>query len=232
MKNIELPGLPGVEITLRPSARARRYGLRVSRADGRVTLTLPVRAKERDAIAFAVSQTDWLIKALGQIAPVRQVAFGQMIPFDGVEHLIVPAKLRAPRIEAGQILVPEDPARLALRVQTLFRHIARQRLQTASEQYAAQIGRSFRKITLRDTRSRWGSCSADGSLSYSWRLVMAPPVVLEYVAAHEVAHLAQMNHSPAFWAVVGAICPDYATHRAWLRREGSALHAIRFDTAD
>jgi predicted metal-dependent hydrolase len=90
------------------------------------------------------------------------------------------------------------------------------------------LGRRYTRLTLRDTRSRWGSCSATGALSYSWRLILAPPRVLDYVAAHEVAHLAQMNHSPAFWAEVARLMPDYESPRAWLRREGSALHRYRF----
>ncbi|MGR3434759.1 MAG: M48 family metallopeptidase, partial [Shimia sp.] len=81
---------------------------------------------------------------------------------------------------------------------------------------------------LRDTRSRWGSCSAAGGLNYSWRLVMAPPEVLDYVAAHEVAHLAQMNHSPRFWAEVAGLMPGYEAPRGWLRRHGADLHRYRF----
>jgi predicted metal-dependent hydrolase len=91
------------------------------------------------------------------------------------------------------------------------------------------LGRRFSRLSLRDTRSRWGSCSSRGGLSYSWRLILAPPDVLDYVAAHEVAHLAEMNHSPAFWALVARLCPGYQAPRGWLRREGAGLHRYRFD---
>src|SRR5690606_4279045 len=106
--------------------------------------------------------------------------------------------------------------------------VARDRLATASDRYAVALGRPYGRLTLRDTRSRWGSCSAAGDLMYSWRLVMAPAEVLDYVAAHEVAHLAEMNHSPAFWDVVARLCPDYRRHRTWLRANGGALHRVRF----
>ena len=109
-----------------------------------------------------------------------------------------------------------------------IRAVPPDRLAAASDHYAALLGRRHTRLTLRDTRSRWGSCSAKGALGYSWRLILAPPDVLNYVAAHEVAHLAQMNHSPAFWAEVARLMPDYETPRAWLRREGGALHRYRF----
>ncbi|TNE83554.1 MAG: M48 family peptidase [Rhodobacteraceae bacterium] len=223
-----IPELPDLELVLRRSGKARRFSLRVSRVDGRVALTIPRGASERAALAFARAQTDWLRKVLDEVAPVRQVRFGVEIPFEGRALRIEPGALRAPRIEGERLIAPEDPARLGVRLETFFKHAARVRLQAASERYAGQLGRPFSSITLRDTRSRWGSCSASGALSYSWRLIMAPPEVLDYVAAHEVAHLAEMNHSPAFWRVVAELRPGFKAERAWLKRDGSALHAIRF----
>jgi predicted metal-dependent hydrolase len=110
----------------------------------------------------------------------------------------------------------------------VLKALARDRLTEASDRHAAALGRRYTRLTLRDTRSRWGSCSSAGALMYSWRLILAPPEVLDYVAAHEVAHLAQMNHSPAFWAEVARLCPSYPTHRTWLRRSGDTLHRYRF----
>ena len=99
--------------------------------------------------------------------------------------------------------------------------MARERLQAASERFATQVDRKINRVTLRDTRSRWGSCSEAGNLMYSWRLILAPSDVLTYVAAHEVAHLVEMNHSQAFWDVVADLCPNYAEPRKWLRQEGA-----------
>jgi hypothetical protein len=117
------------------------------------------------------------------------------------------------------------PARIA----AFLKVRARDRLAAASDHYAAQIGRKVVQISLRDTRSRWGSCTPDGALMYNWRLIMAPPAVLDYVAAHEVAHLIEMNHSPAFWAVVARIYPNWQVQRDWLKRNGAVLQAVRFD---
>lgn len=223
-----LPELPEVPLVLRRSARARRMSLRVSRLDRTVTLTLPVRGKIADALDFARSQSDWLRRTLEAMPEVRRPRYGDLLPFEGQLLRLEQGSLRAPRIEDGRFLIGAPPETLPIRLEAYLKHCARIRLHAASARYAAVLGRPFRKITLRDTRSRWGSCAADGSLSYSWRLIMAPPTVLDYVAAHEVAHLAQMNHSPAFWAEVARLCPGYARERAWLKREGGALQAIRF----
>ncbi|HGG06475.1 MAG TPA: M48 family peptidase, partial [Aliiroseovarius sp.] len=120
------------------------------------------------------------------------------------------------------------PEKTGARLAALFKHHARQRLGEASDRYAAALGRPYSGLSLRDTRSRWGSCSAEGRLMYSWRLIMAPPEVLDYVAAHEVAHLAEMNHSPAYWAGLARLMPDYKAPRLWLRKNGADLHAVRF----
>ena len=228
LTRISLPDGTEIALRLRRSARARRYALRVSRHDGAVTLTLPQRGTEREALRFAQGQLDWIARTLAEIAPPAVVQFGMDLPFEGRPLRLTPARLRAPQIEGDALLAPEDPARLGTRLEAFLKLAARQRLQAATETHAARLGRPFASITLRDTRSRWGSCSHAGALSYNWRLVMAPPAVLDYVAAHEVAHLAEMNHSPAFWAVVAQLCPGYRTERAWLKREGGALQAIRF----
>jgi len=115
-----------------------------------------------------------------------------------------------------------------VRAKAFLKLRARDELAAASDRYAAMVGRSYTRLSFRDTRSRWGSCSSEGVLMYSWRLIMAPPAVLDYAAAHEVAHLVEMNHSPAFWAVVARICPDYEDYRGWLRKNGDVLHRVNF----
>lgn len=223
-----LTDLPDVDLRIRRCGRARRISLRVSRFDASVTLTVPLRVSLADAMAFARAQTEWLKQALARVPDVRRPAFGQALPFRGENLIITAAQVRAPAIAGDRLLMPPDPEQLGLRLEAFFKHCARLQLHSASTRYATQLGLPFRRITLRDTRSRWGSCAADGSLSYSWRLIMAPGAVLDYVAAHEVAHLAQMNHSPAFWAVVAQLRPGYVSERAWLKQNGNALHAIRF----
>ena len=135
---------------------------------------------------------------------------------------------RAARIEDDSLVLPGDPGRAGVRAVAYLKVLARDRLVAACDHHAGRLGHGFTKVSLRDTRSRWGSCTSDGGLMFSWRLIMAPPAVLDYVAAHEVAHLAQMNHSQAFWVVVDRLCPGYSAHRAWLREQGQSLHGYRF----
>jgi predicted metal-dependent hydrolase len=115
-----------------------------------------------------------------------------------------------------------------VRVQTFLKALARTRLVAASDRYALAVGKGFTRISLRDPRSRWGSCTANGALMYAWRLVMAPHAVLDYVAAHEVAHLVEMNHSAAYWAVVSRVYPGWKVQRDWLHTHGAGLQAWRF----
>jgi len=223
-----LPGDPPVTLVLRRSARARRFALRVSRLDGQVMLSMPLRASEAEALAFARDKAGWIRGALAGAPPRQPVVGGAVLPFEGRALTITAAKVRAVRVEGEALLVPPGEDRLAARVEAFLKLAARQRLQAESEACAERIGRRIRQISLRDTRSRWGSCTAGGRLMYSWRLIMAPATVLDYVAAHEVAHLAEMNHSPAFWAVVAGLCPGYGAERQWLRRHGPALHRVDF----
>lgn len=223
-----LPGNPPVELSLRRSPRARRISLRVSGLDGRVTLTLPRGVPEAEALDFARTKVDWLRAQLAQRPVTVAVTHGLELPLEGQVMRIVQGTGRRVVSDGTTLHVPGDPDTAGARLEGWLKARARDRLAAASDHYAGLLGQGYSRITLRDTRSRWGSCSSSGALSYSWRLIMAPPEVLDYVAAHEVAHLAEMNHSPAFWAVVSRLMPGYGTQRAWLRREGGALHRYRF----
>jgi predicted metal-dependent hydrolase len=202
--------------------------LRVSRLDGRVTLTLPQRTPAREGVSFLQSKESWLRGHLSDLRPVAQVQIGEDVLFRGVPFKVVAGRRARAVIGADAIEVSQNKPTGA-QVKALFRHHARDALAAASDHYARAVGQTYARLSIRDTRSRWGSCSSQGTLMYSWRLIMAPPAVLDYVAAHEVAHLVEMNHQPAFWNVVAGICPDYATHRAWLRAHGDSLHRISFD---
>jgi predicted metal-dependent hydrolase len=222
-----LPGSPPIAITLRRNARARRFSLRVAADGTRVTLTLPARAREAEAMAFARSQEGWLRATLARMPVATTVAPGRVIPVEGVALQVAHGTGRL-RIEGTSLVVPGDPAQAGARVAAWLKVLARTRLAAAADRHAAALGRPYSRLALRDARSRWGSCSAQGALMFNWRLVMAPPAILDYVAAHEVAHLAEMNHSPAFWAVVTRLCPDWQARRAWLRANGGALQAWHF----
>jgi len=223
-----LTGDPPIEIALKRSARARRLSLRVSRLDGRVTLSLPKRVPVEEALAFAQEKEHWIRKHLEQQPKTEKVQIGGQVLFEGRLLKIVPEITRRVRVEQDALVVPDQPARTAAQIRAFLKVAARDRLQAASDHYASAVGCPYARLTLRDTRSRWGSCTAEGNLMYSWRLVMAPAEVLRYVAAHEAAHLKELNHSPAYWSVVEKIYPDYQAPRSWLRKNGGLLHQYSF----
>lgn len=225
-----LPGSPPVEVHLKRSVRARRFSLRVSRLDGKVTLSMPARAREGEAMAFLRGNEDWLRQTLSAMpeSAQRSVGHGAVIAVEGRELTLTSATGRGVRVEDDRLLVAGDPVTMGPRVAAWLKVLARDRLASASTRYAELVGRRYSSLAIRDTRSRWGSCSPDGRLMYSWRLILAPPPILDYVAAHEVAHLVELNHSAAYWKVVTDICPDWKAHRAWLKTHGSTLHRLRF----
>lgn len=223
-----LPGNPPLTLTLRRSARARRIALRVSALDGGITLTLPEGASEAEALAFARSKADWLRARTAERPGAVAVALGAALPVEGRVLTLAPVEGRSVRAEGDLLRVPGPAGQAGARAQGWLKALARDRLAAAADRHAAALGLPYSRITLRDTRSRWGSCSSAGALSFSWRLAMSPPEVLDYVAAHEVAHLAEMNHSPAFWAVVRRLYGPCEAPRRWLREEGPGLHRYRF----
>lgn len=223
-----LYGAPDVPITLRRSGRARRISLRISQLDGRVTLTLPNGVPEAEALAFARQKEPWIRSHLDRREEDVRIQLGSMVPFGGQAHEVVQGVGRRVVIGDGLIAIPGDELRMGARLVGHFKQLARVRLVHASDIYADRLGKTYQRISIRDTRSRWGSCSTAGTLMYSWRLIMAPEQVLDYVAAHEVAHLVEMNHSPAYWAQVTKIFGDYKPPRKWLRAHGNELHRYRF----
>ena len=230
MGQIRLAGNPEIAVTVRRSARARRLSLRISQLDGRVTLTLPKRVPEAEGRAFLLAKEGWLRGHLARQGDVVHVAIGARIPVEGALHDVAVGAGRSVRQEDGVLYVPGPEARAPARLQGYLKTLARDRLAAASDHYAARLGRPYTRLTLRDTRSRWGSCTSEGGLMYSWRLVLGHPEVLRYVAAHEVAHLRHMNHSQAFWDEVERLYGDWRAPRKWLRDHGSELHRYRFDT--
>lgn len=230
MTNHSLPGAPDIPLLLRRSARARRISLRISQLDGRVTLTLPKRIPEREALAFAREKEAWIRKHLAARGTDVAVTAGAMVPIGGQLHEVVPATGRRVSFEEGRVLVPGAEDRIGKRLSGHLKTLARARFAESSDHFSERLGRPYSAITLRDTRSRWGSCTTEGRLMYSWRLILAPPNVLDYVVAHEVAHLAEMNHSPAFWDEVTRLYGSYKEPRRWLRTHGNDLHRYRFES--
>lgn len=181
-----------------------------------------------EAIDFARDHEGWMRKHLSKRLKPLPINFGGSVLFDGEYRRIEPRSGRAVRFDDGVLYVPGNSEKLRSKLRAYFKTMARERMVAASVHYANLLEKPIGRITLRDTRSRWGSCSSDGNLMYSWRLVMAPRPVQAYVAAHEACHLIEMNHSDAYWALVARIYPDYKTHRNWLKKNGALLHRYAF----
>ncbi len=216
------------QVQWRRSRRARRVSLRIDASRGLVVLTLPLRAGRAAGMALLADHADWVADRLAALP--GQVAFvpGAAVPVDGVAHPIrhVPQGRGGAWLEAGELCVAGDIAFLARRTTDFLRAEARRRLGALSAAIATPAGLVARRVTVKDTRSRWGSCNAAGTLMYSWRLVMAPAHVQHYVVAHEVAHLRHMNHGPQFWALVEALTPHRRSAVAWLHAHGAGLLRI------
>jgi predicted metal-dependent hydrolase len=209
---------------------ARRFTLRVRAARGDVVLTMPTRASLKAAQAFATLHAGWVAERIERARKPIPFAPGQLIPVRGVLHRLEwkPGLRRRVWLEgdgAPPLLCVSGPAStVAQAVGVFLRAEARHDLLQAVSIHAAAVQRPVTGLTLRDTRSRWGSCTARGSLNFSWRLVLAPPGVLDYLAAHEVAHLVHMNHSDAFWALTRRLAPQMDEAERWLKQHGPGLH--------
>jgi predicted metal-dependent hydrolase len=219
-----------VTIAVRVSARARSYRLSIPHSGGPV-LTVPSHGRWGEAEAFLNRQTGWLEARLKHAAPAVSFAEGAVIPLRGVDHVLVATgKLRG-RVEpqhgatGPSLLIPGEPEHHARRLIDWMKTEAHGDLSARCTIHARRLGVSFKSISMRSQATRWGSCSSRGSLNFNWRLVMAPPFVLDYVAAHEVAHLVEMNHSQAFWDTVERTLPEMDRGRAWLKAHGRTLMA-------
>ena len=220
-----------VPLIVRRSDRARRISLRLARRRRAVELVVPKGVPLAHGLAFVTRQREWLARRLADVPAPVPFAHGVTVPFRGEPHLIVHVPQRRGTVwretdatGAARLCVAGDARHLPRRLTDWLKEQARRELLRACRHYAGAMGLSFRRLAVRDQSSRWGSCSAKGTLSFSWRLILAPPFVLDYLAAHEVAHLAHMNHSPAFWRLVRAHCPHVDAAEAWLKREGRSLH--------
>ncbi len=218
-----------IPVTFRRNVRARRVILRMDEAGDGILLTLPRGANPDRALDFAASQAAWIWSQRGRRAVPVPFGPGAVVPLRGVPHELVhrPGGRGPVWTEAGPgpaICVSGRPEHVERRVIDWLKREARRDLSAASNTYAERMGARYARLTLRDTASRWGSCSSNGALSYSWRLILAPSHVLDYVAAHEVAHLVEMNHSKPFWTLVERHCPRAREARGWLKTSGKSLH--------
>lgn len=221
-----------VAVDLRRHPRARNYTLRMAGPARPPVLTMPKRGSLSEARRFLDRHSGWLRSQIDKLPPATTIADGQPFPLRGVLYTIRhdPAARGTVTVQADPddplLIVAGDPRHLRRRVLDYMKREARKDIEWAVIRHSLAVGVRARAIRLRDQTSRWGSCSPDGQLSFSWRLVMAPPFVLDYLAAHEVAHLRELNHSQRFWRLCESLCPETAAARRWLGHNGPALHAI------
>ena len=222
-------------VRLQRHSQARRYTLRIHAANREVVLTIPPRGSVRQAKEFAQKHGAWIAGRLRRLPDAAPFAHGAVLPLRGVEHRIDHRKGARGTvwIETGpgtpRLCVAGEAPHLPRRVRDYLKREARRHLETASRTAGQALGVDIKRVSVRDQSSRWGSCSTTGVVSYSWRLILAPPFVLDYLAAHEVAHLIEMNHSRRFWRLVEQICPDMRRAKAWLDAHGTDLHRYGLD---
>jgi predicted metal-dependent hydrolase len=218
-------------VRLRRHRQARRYTLRINAGNRDAVLTMPLRGGLREARNFAQRHAGWIAARLTRLPESAPLGHGTVLPLRGEPHRIEHRVQRRGTVwiehnnEGEKILCVAGAApHIGRRLRDYLKREAKRELELASRQAAAALGVSIKRVSVRDQSSRWGSCSSTGVLSYSWRLILAPPFVLDYLAMHEVAHMVEMNHSPRFWRLVNDHCPDTARAKTWLETHGSELH--------
>ncbi|MGE9009458.1 M48 family metallopeptidase [Leptospira interrogans] len=218
-------------IKLRRHRRARRYTLRIHPTDRAAILTMPPRGTIPEAREFAKMHGGWIAARLGRLPKAAPFQAGTVVPLRGVPHRIVHRSGERGTVwtetrDSGEkvLCVAGGAEHMDRRVHDYLKREARKDLHKASLAYAEELGVRVKRVSIRDQSSRWGSCTSAGSLSFSWRLILAPPFVLDYLAAHEVAHLVEMNHSARFWRVVAKVCGHVERAKSWLDTHGNDLH--------
>jgi len=239
-KQFRAPAAPGFidiahdgvtyRVVVTRSSRARRITMRIRSGTSDPVLTLPARRNLTVAANFAARHAGWLATRLARVPAQIPFRAGKTLPIRGSDHHVIETGalrglVRAKRIGEVRILeVPGSPQHVSRRVTEFLKREARRDLEAAVARHLAAARARARRISIKDTKSRWGSCSANGTLSFSWRLILAPPFVLDYLAAHEVAHLRELNHSHKFWRLTRSLCSRTDDAEAWMKRYGAQLH--------
>ena len=222
---VTLQGRP-LTLPVRRDRRARRITIHIDAAIGGARIVMPVDAVLAEAEDAVREHQDWLLDRLDRLPPPVAFEDGAVIPLRGVDHMIVYHPYQRGVIDHadGLLHVYGHPEHMPRRIGDWLKREARRVISPMAMAKAGIVGRRVTRVAIRDQRSRWGSCSEKGGLSFNWRLILAPESVLDYVVAHEVAHLVEMNHSPAFWRVVDRLTPHARAARRWLNANGNGLH--------
>ncbi|MDQ0457961.1 M48 family metallopeptidase [Rhizobium paknamense] len=223
-----------VPVVIRENPRATRLTLRIEPGGRALRMTIPKGVREADISDFLTRHHGWIATKLARYEQDQSLKAGGTLLLRGVPHRIVhTGQLRG--VTEAMVIDGEPVIRvsgledhLGRRLAAFLKKEAKADLERLVAIHTGRLGKAAKTLTMKDTRSRWGSCSWEGNLSFSWRIVMAPPAVIDYLAAHEVAHLKQMNHSAEFWSLCRSLCPGMDEAKAWLKRHGAELHAIEF----
>jgi len=227
-----LPLEGGVQLRLSVNPRARRISIRIDTRAGEVVAVAPSERRLPDAVTFARSKTHWIAERLSARPSGTALEPGAVIPFRGGTAVLeatggAGAARLIETIDGIRIVSGGDGEAFSRRIVNLLKRLARDALTARTQVHLAALDQRPVALSINDPTSRWGSCSPmSRSIRYSWRVIMAPPAVLDYLAAHEVAHLVHADHSPAYWSVVQRLIGDHRPFRAWLRQHGAELHAV------
>lgn len=207
------------------SAQAKRMKLQV-KATREVVLVLPKRVALKRGLAFAAGEYAWICEQVGRLEKPVPLVPGNYLPILGEEHQIVHVPKARGYVwqEEGKLFVTGGEEHVSRRVTDWSKKEIKKIITVKTEKYAQELQVDFRRISIRDQKSRWGSCSSDGNLNFSWRLILMPEEIVDYVVAHEVAHLRHMDHSPQFWNVLQKVCPKMDENKNWLKKHGTSMH--------
>ena len=215
---------------------ARQLTLRIDAGGRSLRVTIPPGLAHGEVNRFLKRQQDWLEERLAKLPKRPLVRPGIRIPLRGVPHAIVHLPERRGTVTVGRkvdgtpaLFVHGEREHLPRRLADFLKKQAKKDIEALVLKHTTAINKRAKSVRFRDTSSRWGSCTSDGKLSFSWRIMMAPKPVINYLVAHEVAHLRQMNHGPKFWKLCEELCPDTERCKDWLKRNGNALQAIQFE---
>ena len=227
-RNLEiiLPSGRPTTIKIRRSSRAQRIVLRILPSTGQAELVLPRHVSEQKGISFLYQKTNWLDGRLMKYLEPIPFKDGETVPFLGESITIFHSHSFQGDIhrEGDKLIVAGPKVSLSKTIHDWYRRESGAEITRRVKKKSKMLDRTYGRLTIRDTKSRWGSCSSKGNLNFSWRIVMAPPYALDYLVAHEVAHLVEMNHSMRFWSIVESLFDEFQRGRLWLRQNGHELH--------
>ena len=230
-KSILFSEKPQIKVAVRKVRNSTRLSLRVSSINESVTLTAPVSTNQDVLLRFLESKENWIKENLLKISDKKvNVDIGHLIPIFGTKkHIEICSESLNVRIIGNSIRIPTTVAKPGLAIENFLKKLAKEEITSVANYYCGKLGVSYASIKLRDTRSRWGSCSSNSNLMFSWRIIMAPRNIIRYLVAHEVTHLKHFNHSREFWFDVHSMFGSYENERNWLRTEGTDLQFYKFN---